>query len=237
VRAHILIVDDNESDQLNLSFILKKDGYQCSIAKDGYEAIDFLLNNISKDPVTLVILDLNMPVLSGMATLGRIKETKAIAGIPVMVVSGKKDKTDVGAAIKAGAKDYLVKPVDAEILKKKVMQLLTDQRSDWGEISVPPGDGTRGYYHTPSELVSINEVSATFKSKFPLPIKETTNIYAPILEEAGINGCHVRVLDCKKGDAHYYIQFELVGLNQIQSKALRVFCRKIYAETKGLKAG
>lgn len=237
MRSHVLIVDDNESDQLNLSFILKKDGYQCSVAKDGYEAIDFLLNSKERDPVSLIILDLTMPVLSGMATLGRIKETPAISHIPVMVVSGKKDKNDVGAAIKSGAKDYLVKPVDADILKKKVSQLLTNQKSDWGEVSIPTSDLTKGFFNTPAELISINEVSLTYRSKFPLPLKETTNVFAPILEEAGINGCHTRVLDCKKGnDGYYYIQFELVGLNQQQSKDLRIFCRKVYADSKTPKS-
>lgn len=233
MKAHILIVEDNDSDQSTMAFLLKKTGYKVSTASDGYAAIDFLSNRPADDlPVSLIIMDLQMPRLSGITTLKKIKEIPSVAHIPFMVVSGKKDKDSVQDAIKIGAKDYMVKPIDHEIFLKKISQLTANIKSDWAEVSVPDSPDSHGYFHAPARVISINEVTCTVLSRQMLTTGSTTTLCVPMFTEFELKDMQVRVLDSKKTDAGYVIQFEILGLSNTQMTQLRLYARKIYAETK-----
>ncbi len=114
----VLVVDDNEDIRNLLSLVLQKEGFEVFLAADGTEAILIIKSN----ELDLVLLDVMMPVLSGLDILKIIRENKdkKINGIPVMMITAASTIADIDAAIEAGANSYIVKPFRNENLMQKI---------------------------------------------------------------------------------------------------------------------
>lgn len=107
-KRRILAVDDETDIRIILSRRLKRDGYDCVVAANGLEA----LKEARKEKLDLVLLDINMPHMSGTETLARIKEIDQ--DLPVVMVSSVDSLDTVRQTLREGAYDYLVKPIDFE---------------------------------------------------------------------------------------------------------------------------
>jgi DNA-binding NtrC family response regulator len=108
VRGRILVVDDEKGTREGLSEILREDGYEVFVAADGAEAIE----TVRVEAPDVIISDLKMPKLDGMGLLEKALEIDADLKFILMTAFGS-IKTAV-EAMKRGAEDYLVKPVDIE---------------------------------------------------------------------------------------------------------------------------
>ncbi len=116
----ILLIDDDSSFLGQAIELLKKNRYKVGFAlnaKDG-------LNMLEKTQYDLIILDINMPLKNGFDVLKDLKAEKSLKLIPVLMSTSESDKEIVLKAIKLGADDYLVKPLDEKILLDKVYSLL-----------------------------------------------------------------------------------------------------------------
>jgi DNA-binding NtrC family response regulator len=111
---NILVVDDEKEITDIISRMLKKWGYNPVQAHSGPDALEKLKNM----PIDLVITDLMMPEMDGMTLLGEI--LKQNDNMMVMMLTGFPSIETAVQAIKAGAFDYMVKPVQADELKSKV---------------------------------------------------------------------------------------------------------------------
>ena len=117
----VLVVDDDEEARLMVHAILETEGYEVSMAKDGFEALDTL----KVDPdFNLVILDLSMPGLDGRKVLDRIRGSKDTAAIPVLVSTAFGSETIEAELLEAGADDFLEKSVDAQRFLARVRAVL-----------------------------------------------------------------------------------------------------------------
>lgn len=125
--AKILIVDDNPviHDILGKLFSRGEDGAVQSIlhADNGQAALDILSNNPDIDAI---VLDLDMPIMNGFATLSHIKADPRLQAIPVCVFSGNKD--DSTKALKLGAGDFINKPGDYQEIRIRVRNLVDGKR-------------------------------------------------------------------------------------------------------------
>jgi DNA-binding NtrC family response regulator len=110
----VLIVDDDPIQRRLYSEIVGSMGYQPSTAEDGESAIDFLLDGAGGAAPDVVLLDLNMPGVDGMAVLERL--TPAKPDLPIIVLTGHGGVDTAVKAMRAGAADFLVKPVGPERL-------------------------------------------------------------------------------------------------------------------------
>jgi len=115
----ILIIEDDELMLKVLQFILKKEGYQLTISKDGLDAIE-------KIPVILpdlILTDVMLPYKSGLEVINFVKENHS--SIPVIVLSalGEEERTVV-EAFKLGADDFVAKPFNPNELMLRVKRLL-----------------------------------------------------------------------------------------------------------------
>ena|SRR5579859_7236731 len=121
-EGKLLVVDDDEDIRELVARILRKEGYQVQTAGDGEEAMAL----IQREPIDLVVSDVNMPGMDGLSLL---KMVKAIAGeIPVVLVTAG-GSLDAGMhAIDYGALSYLSKPVDAADLKRVVAYGLAQRK-------------------------------------------------------------------------------------------------------------
>ena len=117
--AHrILIVDDEPNIRSSFASLLKEEGYQTEIAEHGEEA----LSKIERTRFDLILLDLNLPKLSGLGVLSKLRE--ADHQFTVLVISGQTDIPTALEAIKLGAVDYIEKPVSPEKLITSVRTAL-----------------------------------------------------------------------------------------------------------------
>lgn len=107
VKRKVLIVEDEQINQQILSFILQNE-YDVLLANDGQEALD-ILNKQHKE-ISLVLLDLVMPVMDGFEVLTHIGKEPALKRIPVIVLTS--DKSAEIESLKLGAQDFIVKPYD-----------------------------------------------------------------------------------------------------------------------------
>jgi len=115
----ILIVDDSPTDRQFLIEILSKQGYECTTAQSGDEGI---AKSKSELP-DLILMDIIMPGTDGFKATRAITHDEATKHIPVIVCTSKKLETDRVWGLRQGAKDYIVKPIDAKELLAKIAAL------------------------------------------------------------------------------------------------------------------
>jgi two-component system chemotaxis response regulator CheY len=117
----ILVVDDHEPMRRIIKTILRQAGFSDSEeAIDGKDAI----SKLKEKKFDIVLLDQNMPGLTGIEVLKIIKQDPQLKDIPVIMVTAETSKEKVMEAIQLGVSDYIVKPFTAEILKKKIESVL-----------------------------------------------------------------------------------------------------------------
>jgi len=115
----ILIVEDSPTDRQFLLEALSKAGYQCVFAEDGDEAIT---KSKSERP-DLILMDVVLPGTSGFQATRAITRDEATKHIPVIMCSSKQQETDRIWGLRQGARDYLVKPINAKELVAKIVAL------------------------------------------------------------------------------------------------------------------
>ena len=115
----ILIVDDSPTERYYLTDILVKAGFTVSTAENGEEA----LLKIKADKPELILMDVVMPGANGFQVTRTIARDPEFGNVPVIICSSKNQETDRVWGMRQGAKDDMVKPVDAELLLAKISAL------------------------------------------------------------------------------------------------------------------
>ena len=117
---HILIVDDEPNIVMSLEFLMRKNGYQVGIARNGTEA----LAAIEQTPFDLVLLDVMMPDVDGYQVCQQLRLRPDLAHTKVIFLSAKSREADVQRGYEAGADLYIPKPFSTRQLMEKVRELL-----------------------------------------------------------------------------------------------------------------
>ena len=116
---NILIVDDSATDRQFLSDLLAKNGFSVTTAQSADEA---LAKAKSQKP-DLVLMDVVMPGQNGFQATRTLSKDEATKAIPIIICTSKGQDTDKVWGMKQGARDYIVKPVSAPELLKKISAL------------------------------------------------------------------------------------------------------------------
>jgi two-component system chemotaxis response regulator CheY len=120
----ILVVDDQSTMRRILVKTLARLGYPDAIeAADGKEA----LQQLESSSFGLVIVDWNMPGMSGIALVQAIRAKPATQNVPVLMVTGNSGSEDVVRAVRSGITGYVVKPFSSETLRDKIAVVLGEQ--------------------------------------------------------------------------------------------------------------
>ena len=122
--AHILIVDDQEDNRAVLERRLRRQGHTVESAAGGLSALEML----GREQFDLVLLDVLMPDLDGLAVLERMKADPATRDIPVIMISALDDVASVVRCIERGAEDHLPKPFDPVLLRARISACLEKKR-------------------------------------------------------------------------------------------------------------
>jgi len=126
MRPRVLLVDDDPDILDVLEITLSEDNYDISKAKDGEEA----LKVIRSRPFDLIILDHNMPKMTGREVCAEIKKDILLRHIPVLMVTGKGEVHDKVCGLEAGADDYIVKPFEPKELLARIRMTLKRSERD-----------------------------------------------------------------------------------------------------------
>lgn len=130
----VLIVDDMPDVRLHVRLMLKKSGIN---AQEAGSAAEALIKLQSDGDIGVMLLDLNMPDMSGFDVLRSIGDLRLPEGPKVCIMSGKSHRDDVAKAVTLGADDYLVKPLYRETLTRKVRSLLLgSETSEFASLKV-----------------------------------------------------------------------------------------------------
>ncbi|HEV8119711.1 MAG TPA: response regulator, partial [Candidatus Polarisedimenticolia bacterium] len=121
-RARIVLADDEDAARRSLGEILTEDGYAVRLAADGEEA----LRLVAEDGPDILLTDLKMPRLDGMDLLARVRAAYPDVAIVVMTAYGT--IASAVKALRAGAEDYLTKPIDVEELEHLLEAVLGRRR-------------------------------------------------------------------------------------------------------------
>src|SRR5688572_5997118 len=117
-KVRILVVDDDAGARSALTSLLGSEGYQVDTAPDGQAALDRLVEL----PPDVIVTDLDMPLMSGMQLLGELRSRGQ--DVPVIVVTSATEIRSAVEAMRAGATDYITKPVDFDALLLSVDRAL-----------------------------------------------------------------------------------------------------------------
>jgi two-component system chemotaxis response regulator CheY len=121
-KIRVLVVDDMMTMRKLIILACKKLGFTDFLeAKDGAEAYQVLA--AASPPVGLILSDITMPGSNGMDFLKRVRAEARFKHLPVIMITAEAENHYVVAALKAGATSYIVKPVNAEIIKMKIEEL------------------------------------------------------------------------------------------------------------------
>ena len=119
-KAKILVVDDEDRNLRLMELLLTSFGYDVLTASNGEKA----LKKVYDIPPDVILLDVMMPKMDGFEVAKRLKEKEETSIIPIVMVTALNEVEDRVKALKAGADDFLNKPVDKTELKARVQSLV-----------------------------------------------------------------------------------------------------------------
>ena len=125
VTGRLFIVDDNEMNRDMLARRLERKGYEIDVAESAQQ----LLQRIKPDSADIVLLDIEMPDMSGLEALKKLREGFSSIELPVIMVTAKNQSEDIVKALDLGANDYLTKPVDFPVALARIATQLSLKRA------------------------------------------------------------------------------------------------------------
>jgi len=117
----ILVVDDSADNLAVISLNLQHQGYRVVTAGNGEDAISVA----TQTQPSLILMDINLPALDGLAATRRIRENEALREVPVVAVTAFGTEGFQRAAYDAGISGYLIKPLDLDRLNQLIARLLS----------------------------------------------------------------------------------------------------------------
>ena len=121
----LLVVDDSSVIRKVIKAAADVLKMETEEAQDGLEALEIL--SASYKEIDLVLLDWNMPEMSGYDVLVAIKNNDNYKDIPVMMVTTEGQRSSIVAAVRAGADNYLTKPFTVEELESKIIECIGEE--------------------------------------------------------------------------------------------------------------
>lgn len=194
-KSTALVIDDERQIRKLLRIILEEQSYRVLEAENGRQG----LTDVAQRKPDVVLLDLGLPDMDGLAVLKRLREW---SHVPVLILSVRDEPEDKVAALDAGADDYVTKPFDASELQARLRAI---------QRRVPGGEET-AYFQTGHLAIDFNTRTVTVKGQ---EVKLTATEYALL---------RVLARNAGKVVTHQHLLREVWGPNAAeQSQYLRVY--------------
>jgi signal transduction histidine kinase len=122
----ILIADDDIAHRMLLKYELENENYEVIEASDGQEAVSIF----EMTPADVVLLDWNMPEMTGVEACAAIRQLPRGAHVPIIMITVLDDQDQIDYAFEMGATDYINKPINKAILRQRLRKILQARKSD-----------------------------------------------------------------------------------------------------------
>src|SRR5436853_4651575 len=123
--SRLLIVDDNEMNRDMLARRLARKGYVIGLTDSARE----LLPRVKEEGIDLVLLDIEMPEVTGLDALQALRESYSAIEVPIIMVTAKNQSDDIVKASEMGAHDYLTKPIDFPVALARIGTQLSHKKA------------------------------------------------------------------------------------------------------------
>ena len=120
----ILVADDEPNIVISLEFLMKREGHEVLVARDGVQALE----TIRRERPDLVLLDVMMPGKTGFEVCQAVRADEALAGTRILLLTAKGRDTDVAQGLGLGADGYMTKPFSTKELAARVREMLAAPR-------------------------------------------------------------------------------------------------------------
>lgn len=117
-----MLVEDYDAIRLILKGHLEKMGYRVLEASDGDQAVNLALSECST--LRLILMDLNLPVVDGLAATSRIRAIKELCDVPIIACTARSSEEQKASAFAAGCTDFVAKPLDKKTIEHILEQYL-----------------------------------------------------------------------------------------------------------------
>jgi two-component system, OmpR family, alkaline phosphatase synthesis response regulator PhoP len=118
----ILIADDEQNIVISLEYLMRREGFEVSVAQDGDEAIA----KIHAEQPDLVLLDIMMPKMNGFEVCQEIRSDPKLKGVRILMLTAKGRETEIAKGLALGADGYMTKPFSTKELVERIRALLAD---------------------------------------------------------------------------------------------------------------
>lgn len=120
ISYKVLLVDDEEDIQEFLSYNLKKEGFEVQTASNGLEALD----RLKSFPADLILLDIMMPIMDGVACCHELRKEKNYDNISIIFLTARSDDETQIRSLDTGGDDYILKPVSVKVLLSRIRAVI-----------------------------------------------------------------------------------------------------------------
>jgi PAS domain S-box-containing protein len=122
----LLLVDDEMDIRLILRRLLERDGYRVTEARNGEEAVELCRQQLPD----MILMDILMPVMDGAEACAQIQLLPGGDRVPVLMITALSDKQTIDRCFDAGATDYLTKPINQQVLRRRVARVLRTRQAE-----------------------------------------------------------------------------------------------------------
>ena len=196
----ILTVDDSKTIRMIVKKAFKP--YDC-ILLEGENGVEGLAA-ASKEKPDLIVLDITMPVMTGVEMLEKLKSEPSLKEIPVIMLTAESGKENVMQIVKMGVKDYMVKPFKGDQLIERVSRII---KLEPKKTAGKTGDDHKKYFIRNEDILLLafpenitRQVAARIESNLQIAIKEMSS-----------SGIEKMVLDLRKMPKTNMLMIEMVG--------------------------
>jgi CheY-like chemotaxis protein len=141
-QSRLLVVDDNEMNRDILARRLVRSGYLVDVAENARQ----LVQRVKENGSDLVLLDIEMPEISGFDALEALRNDYSPSQLPIIMVTARNQREDIVKATNLGANDYLTKPIDFSVALARIETQLSKKRAEVSDQSTTESrQRDRGY--------------------------------------------------------------------------------------------
>lgn len=123
-RKTILVISDDIHVATLLQFLLDREGYGVTLMVDGHVAIQYVKQ--ASEPPAMVLLDIMLPIVDGYEVMRTVAAHPGWGIVPIVILSGRNDESDVVRAFACGADDYITKPFQLGELLARIKRLIKE---------------------------------------------------------------------------------------------------------------
>jgi DNA-binding response OmpR family regulator len=193
--ARILLVDDDHDIRELGKALLSHSGHEAHVADGAINALQIL----REQDIDLLITDINMPNFSGFDLLKMIR-LEGVGGLTICVLTARRDQRDIQAAVKAGAHDYIVKPLDPNLFLKKIGELLlrrpVKERSSDDFVAARVKIAAKATFEV--EIRSVSELGLIIRTPHQFRPGSVLQFDSELFYEISMEVPYMRVFSCQK---------------------------------------